>query len=278
MEAGKESNNDEINLIDYIKVISRHRKMIIYIVAVVVVLTAIWSMVITPTYAAKTVLMPTIKPKEIGGGAEQVAMQLGLSVPTSPGTSEIVNILNSNALKEKVIRHYNLLPVFFKGDSLKETENQKIWRGIRYLERRMKVTNKQKEGIVELTFEFNDPNETALITQDIIDELNEYMSSEAKRVAETNKKYLESDVNTVSDPFIKDKIFNLIAQQAEMAVMAEAKENFAFKVLDPPMVPDRRIRPKRGQMVMISFVTSLFAGIFAAFLKEYIQKQKVDKI
>ena len=142
----------------------------------------------------------------------------------------------------------------------------------------MKVTNKQKEGIVELTFEFNDPNETALITQDIIDELNEYMSSEAKRVAETNKKYLESDVNTVSDPFIKDKIFNLIAQQAEMAVMAEAKENFAFKVLDPPMVPDRRIRPKRGQMVMISFVTSLFAGIFAAFLKEYIQKQKVDKI
>ena len=57
-------------------------------------------------------------------------------------------------------------------------------------------------------------------------------------------------------------------------MMAEVKENFAFKVIDRPRVPDRKIKPKRVQMIMVSFVTSLFAGIFLAFLMESIQKTK----
>ena len=50
-------------------------------------------------------------------------------------------------------------------------------------------------------------------------------------------------------------------------MMAEVKENFAFKVLDPPRVPDQRIKPQRRRMVMRAFVASLFVGIFMAFFK-----------
>ncbi|MEK7850656.1 MAG: hypothetical protein AAB275_02130, partial [Deltaproteobacteria bacterium] len=50
------------------------------------------------------------------------------------------------------------------------------------------------------------------------------------------------------------------------------KENFAFKVIDPPKAPDKRIKPKRSQMVMISFVAALFAAVFLAFFMEYIEK------
>jgi len=56
--------------------------------------------------------------------------------------------------------------------------------------------------------------------------LTNYMSSETKRVANTNRKYLEEQLVNTSDPFIKQKIYNLIAQQIETAMMAEVKENF----------------------------------------------------
>jgi LPS O-antigen subunit length determinant protein (WzzB/FepE family) len=95
------------------------------------------------------------------------------------------------------------------------------------------------------------------------------MSNEARRVADTNKKYLESQVDKTADPFIKTKIYALIAQQIETAMMAEVKENFAFKILDPPRVPDVKIKPKRTQMAIIAFVVSLFLGIFVAFGNEY---------
>ena len=41
--------------------------------------------------------------------------------------------------------------------------------------------------------------------------LTDYMSSEAKRVAVINRKYLEEQLGSTSDPFIRQKTYNLIA-------------------------------------------------------------------
>jgi uncharacterized protein involved in exopolysaccharide biosynthesis len=209
----------------------------------------------------------------VPSGVSGFAAQFGIATPPSGNVTEIVNLLNSNILREKMIEKYNLLHVFFKKEELeKQSENKKIWAGLNYLKGALKVSYKQKDNIIEISMQFKDPKMAAEIVNYTISELTDYMSSEAKRVAETNKKYLESQIDKISDPFIKTKIYSLIAQQIEQSMMAEVKENFAFKVLDPPKVPDKRIKPKRRQMVMISFVTSLFAGIFAAFFKEYIEK------
>ena len=108
----------------------------------------------------------------------------------------------------------------------------------------------------------------------MLTELTNYMSSEAKRVAETNRKYLETLIDKNADPLIRQKIYSLIAKQIEISMMAEVKENFAFKVIDPPKVPDMRIKPKRTKMVLLAFITSLFAGIFIAFFMEYVENVK----
>jgi uncharacterized protein involved in exopolysaccharide biosynthesis len=60
----------------------------------------------------------------------------------------------------------------------------------------------------------------------------------------------------------------------EKSMMAEVKENSAFKVLDPPQVPDRAIWPKKRVMVSIAFVISLFAGVLLAFVVEWIQNAR----
>ena len=84
--------------------------------------------------------------------------------------------------------------------------------------------------------------------------------------------YLEEQLGSTADPFIKQKTYNMIAQQIETGMMAEVKENFAFKVIDPPLAPDKKIKPKRVQMVMLSLIVALFVGVFAAFFREYIEK------
>ena len=68
-------------------------------------------------------------------------------------------------------------------------------------------------------------------------------------------------MGSTADPFIKQKTYNMIAQQIETGMMAEVKENFAFKMIDPPLAPDKTIRPKRGLIVILSMVMSLFLGI-----------------
>lgn len=267
---------DEINLLDLLRVILKNTKFILTIVFVVVVVTAIVSLIMTPTFESKAVIMPSTQQKDIGLGS-MLAQQFGIAGPSSPASTEIKSLLESNTLKEKIIKRFNLLKVLLedKYEKLKmeKTENELMWMGIRALNDIMKVNFKQKDNTIEIVVGYKDPKIARDIVVYILTELTDYMSNEAKRVAETNKKYLESQLDKTADPLIKTKLYNLIAQQIETTMMAEVKEGFAFKILDAPMVPDKRTKPKRKMMVLIAFVTSLFVGIFAAFIREYINKQ-----
>jgi len=102
--------------------------------------------------------------------------------------------------------------------------------------------------------------------------LREHMSAEAIRIAEKNKKTLEKELIQTSDPTIQQKLYTLIAQQVETITMAKVNENFAFKVIDPPRVPNSKYKPKRRLMVMVAFVSTLFFSIFLAFFLEYVKR------
>ena len=276
MERIEDTFNDEINLLDYWKVIAKHKKLIILIVVLVVVATAIVSLIMTPIYESKAVLMPVSASSKEPGLSAMFAVQLGIAPPASPAASEIVSLLKSNIIKEKIINKYNLLPLLLEKKDLKDkTQNEILWEAMRSLEKMMDIKYMQKDNIIELSVQYKNPEKAANLVSYAVKELNEYMCSEAKRVADTNRKYLESQVDKVSDPYVKAKIYGLIAQQIETSMMAEAKENFAFKILDPPKVPDKRVKPKRKQMVLISFVVALFLSIFIAFFKEYIEKARL---
>jgi uncharacterized protein involved in exopolysaccharide biosynthesis len=270
--------SDEINLLDYLRVLWKNKIWIALIVAIVVAATAVASLLMTPVYEARAVISPaTAKPSE-PTGISAIALQFGVASPASSNMSEIANLLKSNILREKVLVKYNLFPVLFSGKPAKwKSEEEKMWTGIRFLEAAIKVNPVQKDNIIQITADFKDPKVARDLVNFALIELIEYMSSEAKRVAETNKKYLESQLDKTADPFIKTKLYTLIAQQIETSMMAEVKENFAFKIVDPPRVPDRKIKPKRTQMVIVAFTVSLFLAIFLAFVKEYVEKVIRDR-
>ena len=312
------SKEDEINLLEYWQVIWKRRKLIGYIVAATVVLTAVYSLTMTNIYQARAVITPVGAKDGSGGGlAASLAQQFGglpgIAMPGSSAATEIVNLLKSNILREKVIAQHNLMPMLFSsqwdakqqrwkasedGFSLnplawvssliklvtptagawkKQPGVPDTWDGIRQLNKLVIINYNMKENSITVTGDFRDPEIAAKLVEYFLEALTDHMSSEARRVALTNMKYLESQLGVTADPFIKQKIYNLIAQQIETSMMAEVKENFAFKITDPPKAPDLKIKPKRAQMVMIAFIMALFMGVFVAFFLEYLEKQNIMK-
>jgi uncharacterized protein involved in exopolysaccharide biosynthesis len=269
----------------------------------------------TNIYQAKAVITP-ITSKDSGAGVgtlSALALQFGalpgIVLPGGSSAAEIVNLLKSNILREKVMERYQLLPVLFyeewdaekkdwkrgislnplvylgklvkaispgepQGVAKKDTGVPDVWDGLRTLDSIVKVNQNIKENIIIITVDYYDPEMAAKMVEYFLTTLTDHMSSEARRVATINQKYLEEQLGKTADPLIKQKIYNLIAQQLETSMMAEVKENFAFKVIDPPRVPDKKIKPKRIQMALLSFVVSIFMGVFLAFLMEYYEKAK----
>lgn len=309
------SKEDEINLLEYWQVIWKRRKLVGWIVMGITILTVVVSLFMTNIYGASAVIIPVeLKSTPGGGGTAAALMQqmgglAGIGLPDSASSAEIMLLLKSNILREKIITEYNLLPVLFstqwdeekkawkkvgfpltlisklitavkpadKKIVKKEAGIPDIWDGLRALDDLVKINNNMKEKSITISAEFDDPIIAANLVNYFLAALNDHMSSEAKRVAAINKKYLEEQLLQTTDPFIKQKIYSMIAQQLETSMMAEVKENFSFKVIDPPKVPDLKIKPKRVQMVMIAFIMALFMGVFVAFFLEYLEKQNIMK-
>ena len=302
-------NEDDIDLLELAKKIWKGKKLIIWMVVIFTIATAVMSLFMTNIYTAHA-LLKQVDSNSGSGIATQLgglASLAGLPTPGETSSIEIVNLLKSNILKKNIIEKYNLLPVLFPDDwdvkkktwkkensgfSLnplaliskirpaqpnapkKEPGVPDTWDGIRALDEIVDIHHDLKEDLITISVEFSDPDMAAKIVNYFIITLNDYMSSEANRVAKINKEYLEKQLPETNDNLIREKIYNLIASKIETIVMSEVKENFAFKVLDPPMAPDKKSKPKRVQMVIVAFIMSLFLAVFVVLSRDYIKKIK----
>ena len=307
-------NEDEIDLLELAKTIWKGKKLIILMVVIFTLAIAAYSLTMTNIYTAKAVLKAVSSKEGSGrisslasqfGGLANIA---GIAMPSAASSTELVSLLKSNVLKKQVLEKYNLLPVLFpkKWDEEKKTwktsksgsfnlnplvlvaklmpekpgtfkKDKNIpdtWDGIRALDKIINVDYDMKKDEITITANFRDPEMAAAIVSYFLTELNERMSSESKHMAVVNKEYLEKQLLESNDILVRQKIYSLIAEKIEMMMMAEVKEGFAFKVLDPPMAPDMKSKPKRAQMVIVAFMVSLFLGVIVVLFREYLKKNK----
>lgn len=68
------------------------------------------------------------------------------------------------------------------------------------------------------------------------------------------------------------QVNTLLMQQYEMAKVNEMKDEFAFQVIDPARVPEKRSSPRRTRMVMLAFLGSLFVSVAATCLLDKMEK------
>jgi capsular exopolysaccharide synthesis family protein len=71
------------------------------------------------------------------------------------------------------------------------------------------------------------------------------------------------------EALVQNKLFTLLAQQLEQAKIDEARDETAFQVLDGAVPPERKHKPARAKMVLLSMLVSLFMGVMLAFAREY---------
>lgn len=73
---------------------------------------------------------------------------------------------------------------------------------------------------------------------------------------------------------VKEKLFTMITEQYELAKIAIADESSAFDIIDSPLVPELKSKPKRATMVILAGLLAGVIGVFSSFLIEFIQKRK----
>ena len=75
---------------------------------------------------------------------------------------------------------------------------------------------------------------------------------------------------------IQESIFGLLTQQYEQYKIQETKDTPTIQVLDRAVPPERRTKPKRALLVVISGILSLFASLVFVFGLEYFRRSEQE--
>jgi uncharacterized protein involved in exopolysaccharide biosynthesis len=143
------------------------------------------------------------------------------------------------------------------------------WDAIRAAEDAKSVSLSRKTGSLTIEFESTSPAESAAILTEYLDEAKSRLQEEAFARAAKNKKFIEEQIGKTVDPLTRDRLYALLGQEVEREMMARNREQFGFRVIDAPRVPDRKSKPRRG---LAALMVTLIVGF--AFPLYFIVKDR----
>lgn len=144
----------------------------------------------------------------------------------------------------------------------------------RFTKECLAVSEDKKTGIVTLAVELQDPQIAADWTNQLADRLNAHLREQARQEAEKNLKYLNNQISETRVLEIKESLYGLIESQTKNAMLANAKEDYAFRVIDPAVTPEVRARPKRALIVVAAGMLGGFFGLFLCFVLHFVETAK----
>jgi uncharacterized protein involved in exopolysaccharide biosynthesis len=276
--------DDEINLLDLLIVLLKHKKMIFSVVFLAGVLAVVYSLTATNIYRSECTLAPTSQEKGIGGLAAlgglgaMVASEAGITVAGSLEQFSVV--LKSRELTNIIVRQHNLMPVLFEKSWDKKNQRWKIKNpptlqdAYKSIQEILNAAPDKKQNIMKLTFELSDPRLAQTILNYYVEGLSEYLRRQTLDDTEAQQAQLYEQLAKTTDPLLKNKLYDLIARQIEKETLARVQKYYSFSVIDPPFVPERKFKPKRAMICVLSVVAASFIAVFLAFFLEYVQNLK----
>lgn len=152
----------------------------------------------------------------------------------------------------------------WKGASA-ETEPS-MWLSYAVFDEDVRLVQEDPEtGLITLLFRFRDPKLAAKWANAYVDLVNHEIRS--KTIAEANRAlaYLKQQAEQTTVTGVRETIYALVKTQLERIALANAREDYAFKVIDRAVEPEMRSHPKRGLIIILSAALGCMLGVFVAF-------------
>ncbi len=202
--------HEELNLLDYYKVIMRHKKMIAGIVMAVSVIAVVTSLLMAKTFKADAVIIP-VSSKGGGGGMSALSSQFGglaslagMSLSSGPGDAEkLLAILKSRTIVENVINRENLMPILFEkqwdaaANRWKSSDPEKMpdmEMAVRKMKGAVVISDDKKAKTIKITGTFKTPDLAARIVNAYLDELQNFINANALTTAKRNRLFIEGQL------------------------------------------------------------------------------------
>ncbi len=276
---------DEINLLDLLIVLLKRKWVIIGMVFFVGVISVVVSLALPNIYRSQATIVPREQEKSAASSALSVLGGLGSIAGELVGlggggdVEKFEVVLKSRELTRRVVKEHELMPRLFEDDwdAAKNRWKREPAPTVQDAYKRitggmLNVSRDRNTDVLTIQFDHEDPEFARDMVEHYLTELSESLREETLKDARENKRFLAKQLESTSDVLLKEKISSLLANEIEKETFARAQKYYSFIVLDPPIVSDldKKVKPKRSLICILSVTVAGFVAIFVAFFLEYI--------
>ena len=297
-------DSDEIDLLALLRSLLRH-KLSIFMLTLLFGVGALVVALVTPNTYQAEVLISSSQNKS-GGGLSALASQYGSMAALAgidlgsgdTGMESAMALLQSRKFIISMIEEENLKPALFPKSWDSEA---KVWlipapstvsriknifateikpvdpipsnlAAFKAFDDLFSVSKDKLSGLVTIKMQSEDPQWATYIANKIIIRLNEYLRNEAILQSDSNIRYLEQEIADTPLVEFKTALYELVESESRNKMFANVNKEYAFKVIDPALVPEQAVKPKRALILVLGVMLGFMLGCAQALIRAAIIK------
>jgi hypothetical protein len=119
-----------------------------------------------------------------------------------------------------------------------------------------------KTGNLVIYFQDPDPARAKRMLNHFLEGLRDKVRNEEIQSASTAAASLREEIGRTSDAILQNQLYELLARQIQRAKLAQVQADFAFKMVEPPLVPEKYYAPvaRRNAMLAGALVFAALCG------------------
>lgn len=177
----------------------------------------------------------------LGGGIASLLEGNGADTVTL--AERYTAIMNSYAFTTSLVSKYHLEHNII-GVSSKNAPTVTKWSVHEMIAGRFNTEYDFKSGNLTLYFLDPSPADAQRILGFYLDSLRDKLRNEEVEAGASAAASLQDEVRQTSDALLQTQLYELMARQIQREKIAQVQSDFAFKVVEPPVVPENYFAPK----------------------------------
>jgi uncharacterized protein involved in exopolysaccharide biosynthesis len=268
--------DDDFDLAALVRAAWQHKTLVILITLVAGAISVVFALTLTPIYRADIVITEardsSLNAAPLGnsvlgqlGGLASIA---GINLSSVQSQSRLSQaVLKSRYLVDEFIERNNLIPVLFARSKEKKPT---LWLAVQMFQNGiMRISDDARQGKTTVTIDWTDPEVAARWANEFVALANEVLRARALDESNRNVAYLTEQIDKTNVVELQRVMYNLIENETKTLMMANARQEYAFVVVDPATVPERRLSPNRRFIVMAGTVAGFVAAIAIVFALDW---------
>jgi uncharacterized protein involved in exopolysaccharide biosynthesis len=297
--------DDEIDLRELFTTLWRGKWIVILVTALFALGGVLYALSKPNIYQANALLAP----EDAGGGGRLggqlggLASLAGVNIRGDGANKAVIarEILQSHAfLTDFINRHDHLVPLMrtdgwniqreswiynravynpetekWKNDDSGKSLTPTDWELVtKFKQQHLSVRESKANGMVTVSIKSQSPNAAMQWANMLVKDINEHMRTKDIENAENRINYLRQQLNETNIAGMQQVFYQLIESETRTVMLANAQEEYIFKVVDPAVVPREKSEPKRALIATVVTMLGGVLGVLIVLIRAFISNGK----